>query len=58
MAAVAAQPENIKSLFQEESTNVHGAYTIKLFVRGKPWLVQIDDFVLQNLTEGETWDDR
>jgi hypothetical protein len=39
MAAVAVKPERIKVLFQEGEINESGAYTINLFIRGKPWLI-------------------
>lgn len=59
MAAVAVKPDRIKSLFVVDPlSNEKGAYTITLYIRGKPWLVQIDDMILQNLNEGNTLDDR
>lgn len=46
MSTVAWRPQLIKNLFDSNTTSEAGIYNIKLYIRGKPWLVQIDDEML------------
>ena len=46
MSAVAVYPEKIKKLFVTDEANEAGQYTVKVYIRGKPWLVQVDDVML------------
>jgi hypothetical protein len=43
MSSVASRPNLIERLFVTPEANTAGIYTLKLYVRGKPWLVQVDD---------------
>jgi len=43
MSSVASRPNLIERLFVTPEANAAGIYTLKLYVRGKPWLVQVDD---------------
>lgn len=44
-------PERIKGLFVDKEPNPKGIYTLKLYVRGKPWIVQVDDVMLVDMQE-------
>ena len=57
MSALAVNPQRIKSLFVDQDKNEKGIYTLKLYIRGKPWLVQVDDVMLVDMQSGEG-DDR
>ncbi len=43
MAAVGEFPQIIKDAFLTQETNDAGIYGIRFFIRGKPWVVTIDD---------------
>ena len=43
LAAVSERPELIKDAFITQQFNKHGVYVIRFFIRGKPWLVSVDD---------------
>lgn len=46
MAALAEFPEMTRSTFVNEETNDEGIYNVRFFIRGKPWVVTIDDHLL------------
>jgi hypothetical protein len=46
LTAVAEYPQVIKNLFLTQSKNTAGIYAFKFYIRGKPWIVTIDDEVL------------
>ena len=43
MILASTRPELIKNIFLEQKENKVGIYTIKLYVRGRPVLITIDD---------------
>ena len=43
LAAVAEIPLLAKDLILNQQINKYGIYAIRLFVRGKPWIITIDD---------------
>jgi len=45
MGAIAEFPELVKSVFLTD-TNDAGIYAVRFFIRGKPWVVTIDDDML------------
>lgn len=45
MSSVSTYPDKILQIFQNEE-NDYGIYSLQFFIRGKPWLVTIDDSVL------------
>ena len=45
LSAVSQHPEKIKALFDEKERNSAGLYTVTMFVRGKPYIMTIDDSV-------------
>ena len=51
MSASAVKPDLIKQLFVTKETNAAGIYNVKLYIRGKPWVVTIDD---SNMFENDT----
>ena len=46
MAAMSEYPELAKSIFLTKEKNDVGIYAVKFFVRGKPWVVTVDDKLL------------
>ncbi len=45
LSALAEFPINIKNLFLTDSKNSAGIYAVKFFVRGKPWVITVDDYI-------------
>ena len=45
LSSLAVDSEKIKLMFLNEE-NAFGIYALRFFVRGKPWLVTVDDSVL------------
>ena len=43
LSTIATRPHLIKEAFVQKETNKAGVYTIKFHIRGKPWLITIDD---------------
>jgi len=39
-------PNLVKSTFITQDTNNAGVYAVKFYVRGKPWVVTVDDYIL------------
>jgi hypothetical protein len=48
MAAVAEFPDMIRDVFVNTETNDEGIYNVKFYIRGKPWIVTVDDNLLFN----------
>ena len=48
MGAAAEFPELIKSIFLTKEKNEAGIVGLRLFIRGKPWVITIDDELLFN----------
>ena len=46
MSSVAEFPEMIKDLFVTKKKNGAGIYGVKFYIRGKPWVVDVDDQML------------
>lgn len=46
MAAMAEFPELVRNTFVNSDKNDEGIYNIRFFIRGKPWVVTIDDYLL------------
>lgn len=47
MGAVAEYPDLIKNVFLTQDVNSSGIYALKLFIRGKPWILTIDDNIMR-----------
>ena len=46
MSAIAEIPDLIKDIFiLGDSLNDNGIYGLKFYIRGKPWIVSIDDLM-------------
>ena len=43
MGAMAEYPDVAKKTFETQTINSAGIYAIRFYIRGKPWLVTIDD---------------
>jgi len=43
MGAISEFPELIKQIFVTQEVNDAGIYALRLFIRGKPWIITIDD---------------
>ena len=46
MSAVAEFPDIIKSIFVTDKENRAGIYALRFFIRGKPWVVAVDNTML------------
>ena len=46
MGSIAEFPDMVRSTFLNEETNDEGIYNIRFFIRGKPWVVSIDDYLV------------
>ena len=44
MAGLAEFPDMVRSTFINSPKNDVGVYGVRFFIRGKPWVVSIDDF--------------
>lgn len=44
MGALAEYPKMVKNIFLND-VNDAGIYALRLYIRGKPWVITIDDFV-------------
>jgi hypothetical protein len=67
MSAIAKYPEIMESLFMTKEFNSKGIYAVRLYVRGKPWLITVDDrflfhtkldnlrFASYNVMDGSLW---
>ena len=53
MATVAEFPELIEDLFITKEKNDAGIYKLRFFIRGKPWVVSVDDEMLFNEKEDQ-----
>jgi hypothetical protein len=54
MSAAAEHPQVIKNAFLTQKRNDAGIYAVRFFIRGKPWVVSVDDqmlFIFPNYTE-------
>ena len=54
-AAVADFPDRIKDLFINKNKTKSGINAIKLYIRGKPWVISVDNFLYfqMNVATGE-----
>lgn len=48
MASIAEFPDLVKNIFVTTEKNDEGIYAFRLFIRGKPWIVTVDDYFLFN----------
>lgn len=67
MSAIAKYPDIMQNLFMTKDFNSHGIYAVRLYVRGKPWLITVDDhflfhvklnnlrFATYNVMDGSLW---
>ena len=46
MSAIAERPALLEDIFLTKDFNEAGVYALKLYVRGKPWIVTVDDTFL------------
>ena len=53
MASIAEFPDLIKGvILEDEEMSQKGLYTLRFYIRGKPWLVTVDDiFLFQGVSE-------
>jgi hypothetical protein len=45
-SALAEFPDKARAIFLTQELNDEGIYAIKFYIRGKPWIVTVDDEVL------------
>lgn len=46
LAAIAEHPQLVKNIFVTQETNKAGVYAFRFYIRGKPWIVTVDDYFL------------
>lgn len=46
LSSIARYPDLIKNAFLTEERNAAGIIGVKFFIRGKPWVITIDDYFL------------
>lgn len=46
MSAIAEWPDLIKEAFVTQSKNDAGIYGVNFYIRGKPWTITVDDYLL------------
>lgn len=46
MTAVADRPSLLKQMFLTPEKNAAGIHGLRFYIRGKPWVVDIDDSIL------------
>lgn len=46
MSALAEYPDLVKAAFVNSAKNDEGIYTVRFYIRGKPWHVTVDDYML------------
>eukprot|EP00355_Strombidium_rassoulzadegani_P005559 CAMPEP_0168620598 /NCGR_PEP_ID=MMETSP0449_2-20121227/7231_1 /TAXON_ID=1082188 /ORGANISM="Strombidium rassoulzadegani, Strain ras09" /LENGTH=232 /DNA_ID=CAMNT_0008661631 /DNA_START=347 /DNA_END=1046 /DNA_ORIENTATION=- len=46
MGSIVEHPELVNEIFLTQEKNKAGIYAIRLFIRGKPWIVTVDDEVI------------
>jgi hypothetical protein len=52
MASVAEFPALIKNIFLTQTKNNASVYGVLLNIRGKPWVVAVDDYILMYNSAG------
>lgn len=53
IAAIAEHPNVIKKVFLTDQVNSAGIYAFRMYIRGKPWVVTIDDSILVSSKDNE-----
>ena len=51
IASLAEFPSQIKDVFLTTKMNKAGIYAVKFYIRGKPWVVEVDDKMLFRKSE-------
>jgi len=46
ISALAEDPERVRSMFLTQTKNEAGIHAVKFYIRGKPWIVEVDDKLL------------
>jgi hypothetical protein len=46
MSSIAVDKDKIKKVFITKEVNKAGIYTLKLMIRGRPWVLTVDDTVI------------
>lgn len=46
MSALGERPQLLEDIFITKHFNMAGIYALKLYIRGKPWIVTVDDTFL------------
>jgi hypothetical protein len=55
MASVAEFPALIKNIFLTQTKNNASVYGVLLNIRGKPWVVAVDDYILMYNVAGVSY---
>jgi len=53
LGAIAEFPELVQSMFLTTTKNDVGIYAVRFFIRGKPWVVTVDDDLFYSTPGGD-----
>lgn len=45
MGSLAEFPEMVRAAFLNQNSNENGIYNVRFYIRGKPWIVSVDDYL-------------
>jgi hypothetical protein len=46
LGSIGEFPDHVKSMFVTQTTNAANAMAIRFYIRGKPWIVTVDESML------------
>lgn len=52
LGALAEFPDLVKNVFITQEKNSAGIYAFRFYIRGKPWIVTVDDYFLFRTNDG------
>ena len=58
ISSVAQYPSVLKKMFVTQEFNYSGIYVLQFYIRGKPWMVNVDDSFLFDSTTGTLEDQK
>ena len=57
IASLSEYPQRVKDLFLTPTYNEAGIYAVRFYIRGKPWVVEVDDQMLFKSNQPEKEDE-
>ena len=53
MGSLAEFPDLVRETFVNTEINNEGIYNVRFYIRGKPWIVSVDDFMFFTTADGQ-----